>query len=125
MPCITPVVKLVWLQQGTDARQADLRLPSWTAGMETVVSPLQVAMVRQAAQTSDHALVKRAEDKILKHDEACKQAGIVFVPLVFETVGGWGEQTVAQVKKIGSVLARQTPCAEAVSSSGKRQCFDA
>ena len=45
---------------------------------------------------------------MLKHGEACRQAGIVFIPLVFETVGGWGEQTVAQVKKMGSALARQT-----------------
>ena len=54
-----------------------------------MVSPLQVAMVRQAAQTPGHALVKRAEDKILKYDEAYRQAGIVFVPLVFKTEGGW------------------------------------
>ena len=35
-------------------------------------------MVRQSAQTPGHALVKRAEDKILKHDEAYRQTGIVF-----------------------------------------------
>ena len=32
----------------------------------------------------------------------------MFVPLVFETVVGWGEPTLAQVKKMGSALARQT-----------------
>ena len=111
--CLAPTREERALIPGTDARPADLLLPSWTAGRDTaldvtVVSPLQVAMVRQAAQTPGHALVKRAEDKMLKHGEACRQAGIVFVPLVFETVGGWGEQTVAQVKKMGSALARQT-----------------
>ena len=47
---------------GTNARPADLLLPSWTAGRDTVV-----AMVRQAAQTPGHAQVKRAENKMLKH----------------------------------------------------------
>ena len=38
----------------------------------------------------------------------------MFVALVFKTVGGWGEQTVAQVKKMGSALARQTGGEEGV-----------
>ena len=35
---------------------------------DTVVSPLQVAMV-QTSQTPGHALIKRAEVKIFKHED--------------------------------------------------------
>ena len=31
-----------------------------------------------------------------------------FIPMAVETMGGWHEQTVGQVKKLGSALARQT-----------------
>ena len=41
-----------------------------------------------------------------KHGEACRGAGIVFKPLPFETLGGRGAESVAQVKMIGSALAR-------------------
>ena len=33
---------------------------------------------------------------------------MVFLPLPVETLGGWQAQTVAQVKRLGSALARQT-----------------
>ena len=63
-------------------------------------------MVQQAAVTPGHALVKAHERKMAKHGEACRGAGIVFKPLPFETLGGWGAEPVAQVKMIGSALAR-------------------
>ena len=65
-------------------------------------------MVRQAAVTSGYALQKRFEEKVAKHGEACRQAGLAFIPLVVESLGGWHNQTVTQVKKIGSALARHT-----------------
>ena len=37
-----------------------------------------------------------------------RREGIVFVPIPWETLGGWHEQTVEQVKKLASVQARQT-----------------
>ena len=33
---------------------------------------------------------------------------MVFIPMPVETLGGWHEQTVMQVKRLGSALARQT-----------------
>ena len=40
--------------------------------------------------------------------EACRREGMVFVPMPWETLGGWHEETVAQVKKLASAQARQT-----------------
>ena len=79
----------------------------------TVVNPLQVAMVQQAAVTPGHALVKAHERKMAKHGEACRGAGIIFKSIPFETLGGWGAESVAQVKMIGSALGRHTGGGEA------------
>ena len=40
--------------------------------------------------------------------ELCRQQGIAFVPLAMESLGGWHEVAVAQVKKLASSLARHT-----------------
>jgi len=40
--------------------------------------------------------------------EACRREGLVFIPMPWETLGGWHEQTVEQVKKLASAQARQT-----------------
>ena len=40
--------------------------------------------------------------------EACRLEGMVFTPLVAETLGGWHEIAVEQIKKLGSALARHT-----------------
>ena len=40
--------------------------------------------------------------------EACRREGIVFVLMPMETLGGWHEQTVLQVKKLASAQARQS-----------------
>ena len=57
-----------------------------------------------------------------KHGEGCRLAGIVFIPLPVETLGGWHEQTVAQVKRLGSALARHTGQeeSEAIRHVGQR-----
>ena len=40
--------------------------------------------------------------------EACRREGMMFVPMPMETLGGWHDATVLQVKKIASAQARQT-----------------
>ena len=46
--------------------------------------------------------------KVAKHGEMCQQAGVVFIPLPLETLGGWHESTIKEVKKIASALSRQS-----------------
>ena len=38
---------------------------------------------------------------------ACQREGIVFVPMPVESLGGWHEQAVLQINKLGAALARQ------------------
>ena len=43
-----------------------------------------------------------------KHGEGCRLAGMVFIPMMVETFGGWEESAVMQLKKLGAALARYT-----------------
>ena len=69
----------------------------------TVVNPLQRALVDWAA-----ALTTRFREKMTRHGEAYRRAGMVFIPLVVETLGGWHEQADIQIKSLGGALARHT-----------------
>ena len=39
---------------------------------------------------------------------ACQREGIVFIPLQVETLGGWHETAVQQIRKLAAALLRQT-----------------
>ena len=115
--CLGPTREVRDLVPGSEARPADLFLPNWTAGQDTaldvtVVNPLQISMVQNAAVTPGYALTKSFDRKVAKHGESCQQAGVCFTPLPFETLGGWHEKTVSEVKKIASSLSRHTGASE-------------
>ena len=49
--------------------------------------------------------------------EECRRQGIVFTPLALESLGGWHEVAVQELKMLGSALARQTGQEEDVAMS--------
>ena len=111
--CLGPTREERALIPGSEAKPADVLIPNWSGGKDTalditVVNPLQSAMVSLAATTPGHALTRRFQEKMTKHGEGCRLAGMVFLPLPMETLGGWHDQTVSLVKRLGSALARQT-----------------
>jgi len=111
--CLSPTREDKALIPGSDARPADVLIPNWSGGRDTamdvtVVNPLQAALVNIASTTPGHALTKRFYEKMTKHGENCRRAVMVFLPLQMETLGGWHDQTVSLVKRLGSALARQT-----------------
>ena len=69
-----------------------------------MVNPLQTELVSRAGS----ALSVRFNEKMTKHGEGCMLAGMAFIPMVVETLGGWEESAVMQLKKLGSALARHT-----------------
>ena len=108
------------LLPGTDARPADVLIPRWTHGKDTaldvtVVNPLKAQLVAQAATTAGHALTHAYNRKMAGAGAACQREGMVFIPLPAEALGGWHEQAVLQVWKLGSALARQTGQEESVA----------
>ena len=75
----------------------------------TVVNPLQASLVRRAAfnTAAGHALNYAFDRKMNKHEAACKRKGMVFLPLPVESLGGWHELALLQIRKIGSAQAMQ------------------
>jgi hypothetical protein len=122
--CLAPTREDRALLPGTDARPADVLIPHWSGGKDTaldvtVVNPLQTELVSRAATTAGHALTYAYNRKMT---EACRVAGLVFIPMPMETLGGWHKKTVEQVRKIGSALARHTGQeeSEAIRHLGQR-----
>ena len=102
---------------GTDARPADIYLPAWSGGLDTalditVINPLQQTLINRSAVNPGHALQFAFDRKMSKHGEACRTAGIAFIPLPLDTFGAWGDSTVREVKRMGTSLARHTGCEE-------------
>ena len=65
-------------------------------------------MVGQAATTAGAALEVAYSRKMTQAGEACRREGLVFVPMPWETLGGWHAETVEQIKKLASAQARQS-----------------
>ena len=74
----------------------------------TVVNPLQVATLAEAAVTPGHALTFAHQRKVRGAAEDCWRQGIAFLPLAVESFGGWHVAAEAEVRKLGAALARQT-----------------
>jgi hypothetical protein len=54
--------------------------------------------------------------------QVCRTAGLVFIPMPMETLGGWHEQTIDQVREIDFAFARHTGKeeSEAICHLGQR-----
>ena len=123
---LAPVKEGRFLLPGRDARPADLLIPRWEGGKDTcldvtVISPLQQAMVQGAAATDGFALNKAFERKVARAGEPCRQAGLAFIPLAADTLGGWHSVATKQVTKLATAQARHTGEAEDVTVRLLRQ----
>ena len=110
---LAPVKEGRYLIPGSDRRPADVLIPYWRSGKDaaldiTVVNPIQQATLHQAAVTPGYALTYAYEGKMNKAAEACRQQGLAFIPLAFESFGGWHEVTHMEVKKLAGALSRHT-----------------
>ena len=99
----------VQLSGTSNSRPADVYLPSWRKGQPaaldvTVISSLQTSTVSQGAQTSGHALQVAKQRKMRAHYEECHQAGVNFVPLSVEVLGGWEEEALSHIKEMSRML---------------------
>ena len=97
-------------------------IPGWASGKDvaidvTVINPLQDSVISEAAVTPGHALSVAHQRKLDKSWEACHRQGIVFLPLAVESLGAWHPSAIAEVKKLGSALARHTGEEEATTTN--------
>ena len=78
----------------------------------TVVNPLQIAMVDQAAVNTQPGSRPAAgaayNRKCRQTRKAFESDGMTFISLLVETLWGWHEVAISQIKKIGKALAHTT-----------------
>ena len=91
------------------SRPADVFLPSWTHGKPAaldvaVTSPMQQLTITQASTSQGYAIKVGEERKQKAHGQACQDAGITFLPLLAETLGGWSTTAVKTISSIGRQL---------------------
>ena len=96
-PCLVP---------NSSSRPADVLLPSWSQGRSaaldvSVISPLQKLTLNGAATIPGHVGANR---KLAAGLPACGAAGVEFLPLMVETLGGWSSEAITNLKKIARSL---------------------
>ena len=106
------------LLPNTDSRPADVMVPNLIGGLHaamdvSIINSLQSQTVNRAAIEPGYALTLRHQQKWNKYGEACLAEGIKFCPLIVEGHGGWHEEAVQLLKKLGQALARATGGEEA------------
>ena len=74
----------------------------------TVINPLQLATVAEVNPTPGYALNLAYKRKMREVEEACRHQGILFLPMALESLSGWHDVAVEQVRKLGGALARHT-----------------
>ena len=88
----------------SSSRPADVYLPYWVRGQPaaldvTVISTLQQQTLTGAASVPSHALQVGEDQKMAAHADACRAVGVVFVPLVMETLGGWCDEAIRTIRQ--------------------------
>ena len=130
---LAPRKEVPSLIPGTSSRPADIFLPNWCRGRPaaldvTVISTLQSLTLAGAASTQGHALRVGEERKMAAHNEACLSMGVVFITLVVESLGGWSEEAVYNITRIGRLLEQRSPqkqpatCSRTVQRIVEKQC---
>ena len=97
----------------SQSRPADILLPTWRHGRPAaldvhVISPLQNSTLHEAATTPGHALNVGVQRKLTAHLANCRAAGIEFIPIVAETLGGLAEDTIFMIRTIGKAISHRT-----------------
>ena len=89
-------------------RPADILFPNWCCERQdaldlSVISPLQHVQLTlyEAASSPGHALSVGIRRKLTSNLPSCQAAGVDFLPIVVETLGGWCPDAIATIRSIG------------------------
>ena len=92
------------------SRPADILLPTWSRGRPAaldvhIISPLQQQIMGESASTPGHALQVGVHRKLTSHLSACHSAGVDFIPIMAEALGGQASDAIATIKSIGKAIS--------------------
>ena len=68
---------------------------------------MQSLTLEHAALTPGHALHIAEERKLAVHGEECHLEEVNFIPLVLESLGGWGQDLIDVVKTTGRLQGQR------------------
>ena len=94
---------------GSYSRPADVFLPIWCRGRPaaldvSVISTLQpCTSLSGAANSQGHALKVAEDRKMTVHNDACSSVGVTFIAFVVESLGGWSEEAIGSISRIGRI----------------------
>ena len=96
----------------TDDRPGDVYIPLYQRGRGaaldvTVTSPLQASMVTRVAANAGFASEAAKKRKCDRYATRCTAAGIDFVPLAVDTLGGWEPDALFHLKWIARNTGRR------------------
>ena len=105
---LSPVSEQKSLLPDNNSRQGDIFLPVWNNGLPaaldvTVTSPLQSSLIINASEKSGFALSAAEDRKYEQYAQNCSEVGIQFIPLAFETFGGFSETVRKTLKRIATL----------------------
>ena len=81
---------------------------------------MQQSTIQSAAVNQGHALLVAEERKLAAHGAFCQAAGISFIPLAFETLGGMSDTTADTITSLGRLIGQRFGISPSESS---RQLF--
>ena len=105
---LSPICEQKSLLPDNNSRPSDIFLPVWNAGQPaaldvTVTSPLQSSLIVNASERSSFALSAAEDRKYEQYAQNCSEFGIQFIPLAFETFGGFSETVRKTLKRIATL----------------------
>ena len=109
---MSPICEQKSLLPYNNSRLGDIFLPVWTAGQPaaldvTITSPLQSSLIINASEKSGFALSAAEDRKYEQYAQNCSEVGIQFIPLAFETFGGFSETVRKTLKQIATLAANR------------------
>ena len=105
---LSPISEQKSLLPDNNSRPGDIFLPVWNNGLPaaldvTVTSPLQSSIIINASEKSGFALSAAEDRKYEQYAQNCSEVGIQFIPLAFETFGGFSETVRKTLKRIATL----------------------
>ena len=111
---LAPTKEAPSLVPSSCSRPADILLPQWSRGCPaaldvSVIPPLQHLTLVGAASSPGHSLRVGVRRKMSSNLPVCRSAGVNFLPIVVETLGGgwWCPDTITTICFIGQALGQR------------------